>query len=69
MSVCKQINVDDFCLVICILYQSDIILEKKGKKQMKKIVLEAVTGVAWGQILPRQVIWGAQSPRSHRHFK
>ena len=32
MSVCKQINVDDFCVVICILYQSDIILEKKGGK-------------------------------------
>ena len=27
------------------------------------------TGVAWGQILPRQVVWGAQPPGSNRHFK
>lgn len=68
MSLYKQINVDNFCLVICILYQSDIILGQKGKKQLKKIVLEAVMGIAWGQILPRQVIWGAQFSRSHRHI-
>ena len=27
------------------------------------------TDAAWGQILQRQVVWGAQPPGSHQHFK
>jgi len=31
--------------------------------------LYPITGVAWGQILPRQGIWGVQLSRSHWHCK